>query len=94
MTDDERCPRSLAGDDQHCRHWWDGEPCHWCDAPAMSRAQKIEQGMIEPMRPATGDMPARERMVREFLARYRCPSPDGWQEHHVAHALSRMAVLP
>ena len=22
------CPESE--DDQHCVHWWDCEPCHWC----------------------------------------------------------------
>lgn len=41
-------------DDQHCNCWWDGDACHFCEAPAMTMEQMVEQGMCEgPPRKAT-----------------------------------------
>jgi hypothetical protein len=37
MADDETCEKSPDG--AHCRHWYDGDPCHHCGAPALSRAR-------------------------------------------------------
>lgn len=30
----------------HCDHWWDGDGCCSCGAPAMTQEEMIEQGMI------------------------------------------------
>jgi hypothetical protein len=43
----EKCPNSEADDGGHCDAWWDGDACHWCDAPGMTDDDKREQGMIE-----------------------------------------------
>jgi len=42
--DEGYCPARL--DEIHCEHWWDGDKCHSCKAPAMSIEQQIEQGML------------------------------------------------
>lgn len=39
------CPRSPDG--KHCRHWYDGDECCFCADPAMTEAQRVEQGMAE-----------------------------------------------
>lgn len=39
---------SAREDGAHCEHWWDGEECHSCGAPAMTYEQKLEQGMLVP----------------------------------------------
>lgn len=47
---DEFCPGSPGddgGDGMHCRHWWDGDPCCWCDAGEMPMDDKVAQGMVE-----------------------------------------------
>lgn len=37
-----------AREDQvHCEHWWDGDGCCSCGAPAMTQEEMIEQGMID-----------------------------------------------
>ena len=39
-----------ARDDRtHCEHWWDGDGCCSCGAPAMTQEEMIEQGMIIPV---------------------------------------------
>jgi hypothetical protein len=43
---DQDCPNSKDGNG-HCVCWWDGDECCWCDARAMTREEKLEQGMIE-----------------------------------------------
>lgn len=40
---EQTCPN--REDDMHCIHWWDGEPCCACGAPAMTEDEKA--GMIE-----------------------------------------------
>jgi hypothetical protein len=43
MTDLSETPCAKSPDDAHCRHWYDGEACHYCEAPAMTPEQKREQ---------------------------------------------------
>jgi len=38
--DDEHCPK--RADETHCVHWWDGEACCSCGAPAMTAAERAE----------------------------------------------------
>lgn len=45
-TAEQECQKS-KDERGHCPHWWDGEICCWCEAPAMTRAEMVEQGMIE-----------------------------------------------
>lgn len=44
---DEETPCPSSDDAMHCRHWYDGEACCRCGAPAMSEEQKREQGMLD-----------------------------------------------
>lgn len=45
-ADDENCPNSRDGLG-HCQHWWEGDPCCWCDAGEMSMEDKVRNGMVE-----------------------------------------------
>lgn len=52
-SEEGACQESPDG--QHCEHWWDGEPCHFCGAPEMPMEQKVKQGMVEgPVRNPNG----------------------------------------
>ncbi len=42
----ELCPEGTPTDGFHCVHWYDGEPCCRCGAPAMTEEERREQGMI------------------------------------------------
>lgn len=44
----------------------------------------------DPMRPPAENMPRDERLVREFLRRYRHPAGRGWQERDVAGLVARI----
>jgi len=43
IPNEEFCPKTE--DHIHCEHWWDGECCCACGAPAMTDEQKLDQGM-------------------------------------------------
>jgi hypothetical protein len=47
MTDSnlEETPCPNSDDKLHCRCWYDGDACCSCRAPAMTNAQRAEQGM-------------------------------------------------
>lgn len=38
---------SKRNDKTHCHHWWEGYKCCVCNAPAMTKKEQKEQGMIE-----------------------------------------------
>lgn len=51
MSDDdeecEMCPKGTEDDPAHCVHWYDGDECCRCNAPAMTEEQKQAQGMVD-----------------------------------------------
>ena len=45
MTDDWETPCPTREDKMHCDHWYDGDKCCSCGAPAMTDEEKRAQGM-------------------------------------------------
>jgi hypothetical protein len=43
MAKETECPKMEDG--IHCQHWYDGGKCCACGAPAMSEAERFENGM-------------------------------------------------
>lgn len=42
---DQECPKAPKDEVVHCEHWWDGDECCWCKAPAMTKEERLANGM-------------------------------------------------
>jgi hypothetical protein len=72
MAEETPCPVSL--DKIHCQHWYDGEICHFCGAPAMTEAEKRDQGMLDPPEDALAKFAERKANAPEKIDNAQLPA--------------------